>query len=493
MTHNSLKNNRRQFLLQSAVISAALAHPGLRAIANDKNAGIQNKFLEGNFAPMREEHTHENLHVIGQLPKDLQGMLVRNGPNPQFDPLGNYHWFDGDGMLHGVSIRDGKASYRNRFVQTDGFKQERIAGKPLSKGILEMPDVSKIAQGKNPYKNPSNTSVVFHAKKLLSLWEAGEPYELDLSLDTKGPMNFGGKLEHPFTAHPKIDPATGEMLTFGYIPSQPLLAFSTIDASGDWIQTTRIKLPMPMMVHDFAITENYVVFPLCPQTFDMSRLIQGKTPWYFNEKQPTRFAVVSRKNPKQAKLFKAETCFMFHIMNAFEKGAEIEIIGCRYDRFPGSLSFGDADDASADDRSVLYRWRLDIENESTKEGAVEQNASEFPRINDSFLGKENRFGYVGIGDGDFFNGLRKYDLLKGDFTELVCGQGRSCGEGVFVKRPGGVIEDDGWLLTFVFDSAESRSELWVMDARDLTQQVVAKIQLPSRVPYGFHGIWIDQV
>lgn len=490
-----MSRSRRRFLLESAAASAALLHPGLRSFAAEpaKKKPVS-PFLEGNFAPVREEFTEESLKVTGTLPKGLEGMFVRNGPNPQFDPLGNYHWFDGDGMLHGVRLRDGKASYRNRYVRTTGFEEEKKAGKAIHGGILDMPDMKKVLAGDNPFKNPANTALVYHHDKLLALWEAGEPYELKVpDLSTVGPVTFGGKLKQPFTAHPKVDPATGELLYFGYIPNQPLVLFGTLNKKGEWQKPLPVKLEKPAMIHDFAITKSYALFPAWPETFDMARMFKGESPWFFDKDQPTRWVVVPRDGKAKAKTFEAKTGFAFHLLNAWETGDEITVIGCRYGRFPGAVSFGEKEADKTPNPAVPYKWTLNLKTDKLTEEPLHDFASEFPRHNDTLVGSEVKYGYVGVGDGDFFDGLRKLDLKAGKFTDHTFGKGRFGGEGVFVPRPDAKGEDDGWLLTFVYDKAADKSELLVMDAADLTAKPVARVHLPTRVPYGFHGAWVSGV
>ncbi|MFN7734370.1 MAG: carotenoid oxygenase family protein [Pirellula sp.] len=499
---------RRDFLVRTAVAMAALQHPGRLswgAIEQDA-APIEtgNRFLQGNFAPVLEEVHAEGLPVEGEIPRGLEGMLVRNGPNPRFSPLGKYHWFDGDGMLHGVHIADGKASYQNRFIETEGYRKELKAGKALHTGLLEMPDLKLVLAGRNPFKNPANTSVVFHANRLLALWEAGEPYRIEpRGLKTAGIESFDGKLKHPFTAHPKIDPRTGEMLTFGYVPSEPVLVMSQIDASGAWVRSTRIPIGKPTMVHDFAITERYAIFPLCPLYFDVKRLLQGTTPWYFDQSQPTRFAVVSRDDPSQVRMLEGESCFVFHLLNAFETGGEdatqIELVGCRYEQFPGSLNFGDADDANASDTAIPYRWVLDLKNGTVRSEALQDEAAEFPRLNDAYVGRKHRYGYVGLGDEEFFHGFRKLDLERGHPSDIHMPDGWHCGEGIFVASGSGDSgakgldasrEDNGWLLAFMHHATLPKCELGIWDAQSFDSKPVARIRLPQRVPYGFHGTWV---
>ncbi|HBE21778.1 MAG TPA: 9-cis-epoxycarotenoid dioxygenase, partial [Cyanobacteria bacterium UBA11367] len=182
-------------------------------------AVLSNPYLEGNFAPVQSEITAEDLPVIGELPADLNGMFVRNGPNPQFPPKGQYHWFDGDGMLHGVHISNGKATYRDRYIQTRGWKIEHEAGHAIWTGLLEPPQKDNPY---GPYKNVANTALVWHDNRLLALWEGGEPHSIEVpSLETVGSYTYGGNLKSPFTAHPKVDPVTGEMMFFGYSLAQP--------------------------------------------------------------------------------------------------------------------------------------------------------------------------------------------------------------------------------------------------------------------------------
>ncbi len=488
-----MARSRRRFLAESAAAAAAL-HPGLRGFSADtpKKKPVS-PFLEGNFAPVRDEFTEENLKVTGTLPKALEGMFVRNGPNPQFDPIGNYHWFDGDGMIHGVRLASGKASYRNRFIQTKKYTDEKKAGKALYTGILEMPDMKKAMAGENPFQIPANTALVHHNAKLLALYEAGEPYEVTLpDLGTVGAYTFDKKLKHPFTAHPKVDPATGEMLAFGYA-NGPFVLFSTINPKGELVRTVKVPLEKSAMIHDFVITKNYALFPAWPETFDMKRALKGESPWFFDKGQPTRWVVVPRAGDAKPKTFEAKTAFAFHLLNAWESGDEITVVGCRYPRFPGALTFGEKDDDKTPNAAVPYQWTLNLKTDKLTEKPLHDFAAEFPRHNGTLVGQEVRYGYVGVGDGDFFDGLRKLDLKTGKFSEHTYGQGRFGGEGVFVPNPDAKGEDAGWLLTFVYDKAAEKSELLIADAADMTAKPVARVHLPTRVPYGFHGAWVSGV
>lgn len=473
----------------------ALAAGALPLLANRAEAvppgWPESPFLEGNFFPVHEETTADDLKVTGTLPKELDGQFVRNGPNPQFAPTGNYHWFDGDGMLHAVRLRDGKASYRNRYVRTKGFEEEKKAGKALYSGLLDKPDLKKVAAGEYPFKNAANTSLTFHAGVLLAQWEGGEPHAVKVpSLDTVGAHTFGGKLKHAWSAHPKIDPETGEMTGFGYDIKPPYVSFSVVSAKGELLRTTPVELKRPTMMHDFALTANYLIFPEQPETFDLKRAIAGKMPWHFDPKLPTRFGLVPRTGKGETRWFTAEAGYFFHTLAAFEDGDAVLLYACRFARFPAELGFGDAVPDKTPNAPVLYRWRFDLKTGAVKEGAVDDVPTEFPRINESRLGRKVRYGYLGEAAGDLFDGYRKFDLEKGTAERHRLGAGRFGGEAVFVPYPDAKAEDAGWLLALVFDKAADKSELLVLDARDFGAKPVARVHLPGRVPYGFHATWV---
>ncbi|MBD2361364.1 carotenoid oxygenase family protein [Anabaena minutissima FACHB-250] len=458
-------------------------------------------YLQGNFSPVQAEITVNDLPVIGELPANLCGRFVRNGPNPQFSPPDRYNWIDGDGMLHSIEILNGQASYRNRYVQTRGFKIEQRTGRGIWKGLTEPPQINNPHNNLfGPFKNTANTALMWHAGRLLALWEGGEPYEIELpTLKTVGPYTYHGQLSSPFTAHPKVDAITGEMMFFGYSPLQPpYLQYSVVSATGKIIKTVPIDLPIGVMMHDFAITENYTVFMDLPLTFRTERLQHRESAYMFEANCPSRFGILPRHGDSRSiHWFEVSTCYVLHTLNAYEIGDEVILIACRaMDAKVLNIPNKTKLNHHQEDRPILYRWRLNLRTGAVQEEVIDDLASEFPSINQQYLGRQNRYGYtakmIPTGIPDFtFDGLLKYDFTSGESQLHEFGLGRYGGEAVFVPCPNGVKEDDGWLLTFVYDTAKKTSELIVVNAQGFTDEPVARILLPQRVPYGFHGTWIS--
>ncbi|KAF3886603.1 MULTISPECIES: carotenoid oxygenase family protein [Nostocales] len=452
-----------------------------------------NPFLSGNFAPVQTEITSSTLQVKGKLPSHLSGIFVRNGPNPQWEPIGQYHWFDGDGMLHGVRISNGKATYCNRYIRTKKWQVEHEAGKANSSGLLEKRAKNS---SENLFRNTANTALIWHNGQLLALWEGGAPHAIQVpNLETIEEYTYKGKLVSSFTAHPKVDPKTGEMMFFGYSFISPYLQYGVVSAEGELLRTVPIDIPQPVMMHDFAITQHYTIFMDLPMTFSGERMQKGK-PWImFEPDKPSRFGIVPRfGDNRNIRWFESPACYVFHTLNAYEDGDEVVLIACR---MSSSTVLG-SDDSQFDpeaDIPRLYKWRFNLSTGTVSEEMLDDVASEFPRINENLLGHKTRYGYTNKTAKDplpLFEGIIKYDFNTGKSETHKFGEGRYGGEAVFAPRPGATAEDDGWLVTFVYDTSEDASELVIVDAQDMTGKPVARVLLPQRVPYGFHGAWISE-
>ena len=425
-------------------------------VLGGRRPGVRGPWLEGNYAPVMDELAVDSLEIKGRIPTRLNGSYLRNGPNPVFPPS-PYHWFDGDGMIHSVALRNGDASYANRFVRTEGLREERAAGTSLYGGMLAGP----------PFKNAANTSIVHHANRTFAAWEGGSPYEIQTkSIETSGICDFEGQWPHAFTAHPKIDPATGEMLFFGYDSEPPYLRYGILDAAGRLAHAAEIDIPRAVMMHDFMITENYVLFFDLPLEFSSEGL-------KFHREHGARIGVVPRKGfSRDALWFEVEPCWVYHFLNAFEDGRQIVVHGCKRPGWPQGAA-------------VLNEWRIDMANASVAEKAVDLAPSEYPAINSKFIGRRARYGYLDCGDD---SGILRYDFERHAKKTFAYGPGRFGGEAIFAPDPTGRDEIDGCLLTFVYDSNFSSSELLIINAQELA--VEASIAMPRRVPYGLHGSWI---
>lgn len=455
-----------------------------------------NPFLQGNFAPWRMEGVAPDLEVIGELPRELDGTYFRNGPNPAFEPIGRYHWFDGDGMVHAIRIADGRAHYRNRWVASEGLAEERAAGHALYPGLLEM---GKMEAPR--FKITGNTNTVFHADRLLALVESSLPTELDArTLETRGLYDFGGRLQGAMTAHPKVDPVSGEMPFFGYSPVPPYLQYYVADASGALVHAEPIDLAWPTMMHDFAITERHVIFILCPLVFDLENIAQGGSPFAWRPERGTRIGVMPRRGRSEdVRWFDTDPCYVFHPLNAYDDGDAVVLDVHRYEQLQ-FMSPSAAREPNWRDSQIarLHRFTMDLARGGIRSSALDDHEGEFPRVDERLVGRKHRFGYFATTGPEgnpslqpLFTAVAKIDLERGGKVEVrPQGAGNGCGEPVFVPRHAQAAEDDGWVLYLAYDGARNASELVVVPAQDFGGEPVARVLLPHRVPYGFHGNWV---
>lgn len=467
-------------------------------------------YLMGNYAPVSEETQADNLRVIGELPQDMDGMYVRVGPNPQFEPVGGYHWFDGDGMLHGVRVANGKASYRNRYVQTAGYKAEKKAGRGIWHGLMEMGNNFSLSEEERGdvgiSKNAGNTALVWHDGQLLTLWEGGEPHAIKLpGLETIGAYDFCGKLVSAFTAHPKVDEVTGEMMFFGYNPmAAPHVQYSVVSKDGELLFTRPIDIPRGVMMHDFAITENYTIFMDHPLTFSIERAMKGGGVLEFERDLPSRYGIMPRHGTtEQMRWFEMPAHYVFHTANAHEDGDEVVVTGSRLRSTNVLQPAEQPKDRNGDvengwnDMGRMHRWRFNMKTGTYTEEQVDDIPTDFGRVNDGLVGRRSRYNYAArfarpehADAPPAFEGLHKYDQKTNRMEAHLHGPNRFGGEGVFVPRKGATEEDDGWLVTYVYDEREGTSEMVVVDAKNFEGAPVARVIIPSRVPYGFHGAWV---
>ncbi|HQX59555.1 MAG TPA: carotenoid oxygenase family protein [Burkholderiaceae bacterium] len=459
--------------------------------------------LDGNNAPVTQECFSDTMTVIGEVPKDLNGIYFRNGPNAYYQPDWRYHAYDGDGMVHAVQFDQGKVSYRNRWVQTQGLQEEREAGHSLWKGLKEPMRQDRPDQ---PLKNTANTDVKFHAGRIVAMWyRSGMPYALDpVTLETLGTADYDHAFEK-ISAHSRPDEHTGELMFFDYSLTAPYMQYGVIGPDRKLRTKIEIPLPGPRLPHDMAVTENYSIlhdFPLWP---DAQALKAGRYKVKFHADQPTRFAVVPRHGTAdQIQWFVAKPTYMLHVVNAWEEGDEIVMVGTPYrvhETPDGEL------DARRLERTInqrqrdfmLYEWRLDLKTGKTHERVIDDVLNtEFPVINASYQGRKNQFTYnvlfpQGGREEPRFPGLVKYDITTGGYIAYSAGPQYFYNEPGFAPRDNSQSEDDGYLVMPVWNPLDKRSEIQVFDCKGarLAEGPIARILLPQRIPHGFHATFVS--
>lgn len=479
----------------------------------------RNRYLEGNFAPVREEHTVTELGVTGTIPDHLDGRYLRNGPNPVVDPEpASYHWFLGSGMVHGVRLRDGRAEwYRNRWVRS----------RDVAEALGEPPRSGPVHAGMD---TSANTHVIGHAGRTFAIVEAGgRPYELSDELDTIGPCDFDGTLPGGYTAHPLADPATGELHAVSYFFGWGnKVQYSVLGTDGRIRRTVDIEVGGSPMMHAFSLTERYVVIYDLPVTFDLDMAAAGAPrpvrrptrslmarfigrrripdpvvaamlrsggsgdpsfPYAWNPSYPARVGVLPRTGDgADVRWFDVEPCYVYHPLNAYDDGERIVADVVRHPKM-----FARDRQGPNEGPPTLDRWTIDLAAGKVIEERLDDRGQEFPRVDERLVGQPHRYGYSAAVASDpepldMGDTLVKHDLTAGRSQVRSFGPGSGVGEFVFVPCHPGAAEDAGVLMGLVYDRPSDRSRLELLDAETL--DTVATVHLPTRVPYGFHGSWI---
>lgn len=455
-------------------------------------------FLSGNFVPVERE-IDAICEVEGRIPTGLRGSFVRNGPNPMFEPLGKYHMFDGDGMLHRVSFGADAPVYRNRWIRTPALDAEIRHGRALYHGLAELfefPDPTLVGDA-GPFKNPANTHIVRHAGRYLALYEGGPPTEVTADLHTVGVHTFGGLLTGAMTAHPRMDPVTGEMVFFAYSPLPPYLRYHVADATGALVHSIDIDLPagVPVMMHDFVITEHYSVLFDSPARFNLSG--EGTDMVRWQPELGTRIGVLPRFGaPRDVRWFDVPTGHVQHFWNAWEEDDRIVLSGStlRHAEF-GMDTGGDLEASTAEaEAGKPTRYWIDLQRGTAGCEQLDDLGGDFCRFDDRRTGRRSEVRYMSAFGGandriGEFDTVVKYDDRTGIRTCWYAGPTATVGEAVFAPDPSGTSEDDGWLLCAVHDTADDRSEVLVLDARAVDAGPVARVRIPQRMPFGFHANW----
>ena len=463
-------------------------------------------------APSRLEADVFDLEVEGDIPAGLEGTFYRVGPDFRFPPkMGDDINHNGDGVASMFRFTGGRVDYKSRFVRTRKVELETEAGRALF-GMYRNPftDDSAVA-GQD--RTLANTNIVLHGGRLMAMKEDGLPYQLDPdTLATVGRVDFGGKLKtQTFTAHPKVDPVTGEMIAFGY-EARGLatrdMSVQTIDRDGNLVREEFFQAPYVSFQHDFAVTERHIVFVLMPTTTSIERMQAGKTHWVFETGLPIEVGIMPRNGSvADLRWFKAPGRGVGHVLNAFTDGDKVvlDTFVSERNQFP----FVPNGDGSAFDRAAgtprLTRWTFDMaaNSEGFEEQTLFPDFMEMPRTDDRYQMNPHRFGYCAIIDmahppavagtlGPGWNTLSRVDMATHTMDRWWVGPDTACQEPQFVPRRAGAPEGDGWLMAVLtrFDGSGYQSELAILDAQHIADGPVARVRAPMRLRNAIHGNWV---
>lgn len=440
-----------------------------------------NRYLEGMYAPVSQELTETRLRVTGELPRELNGLYARIGPNPMQVPNpGAYHWFTGDGMVHGVRLENGQALwYRNRWIGSDSVRRQ--------KGLGRLPGPRR------GVGDVVNTNVFAHGGRIWAAVEAGTyPVELDGELETVRHGLFDSQVSQAFTAHPRVDPATGEAHAICYDALKPKrITYMVVDARCQVTKVLEIPVQHGPMIHDCAITRSQVIVLDLPVTFSVRHVLRGVSlPYGWNPKHQARVGLLPRNGrAEDIRWVPVDPCYVFHTCNAYDLddgGVMLDVV-VHARMFDRSRIGPEA----TENQITFERWHIDPVRGMVKRTVVSTHNQEFPRCDERLSTQPYRYAYtVGFTDADHARSLMRHDLHTGHTLVHDHGEGRSTGEAVFVPRADRGAEDDGWLLSYVYDASTDRSDLVVVNAQDLAGPPQAIVHLPTRVPAGFHGNWM---
>ena len=439
-------------------------------------------FLTGIHRPMDRELTLDNLEVQGSIPPELDGRYLRIGPNPVRPPNpAAHHWFVGDGMVHGVRLQGGQALwYRNRWTRS----------RQVSAALGEAP-----APGpRHGDSDTVNTNVLGHAGKTWALVEAGAyPVELDEGLATVAHNPFEGTLRGSFSAHPHLDPASGEMHAICYHgPALDTVRHVVVGRDGRVRREEPIAVQHGPSIHDCMITPQYVLVFDLPVTFSMKMLLAGHYfPYHWNPEHRARLGLLPREGKGSDIVWcEVDPCYVFHPCNAFETAdGKVIVDVVAHDTMFAHSTLG------PDSKKIAFeRWTVDPQARRVERSVLDDHAQEFPRPNEQRLGQPYRYAYaVPVErDGDLMSlsHLIKHDLQAGSRELHEFGEQRHPGEFVFVPKAGATAEDEGWLLGYVIDMHHQTTDLVILDAQRFTGEPQAVITIPHRIPPGFHGNWV---
>lgn len=465
-----------------------------------------NPFLQGYYEPITFEANAPDLVVEGEIPKELNGTFYRNGPNPQFPPENEYHFFTGDGMVHAFTFDNGKVSHMNRWAKTQRFEiEKRLQGSYFS-GVNPLETDPKLLDFVlNDKQGVANTNIVWHGGRLLLLTEGFMPFEMHpQTLDSHGTWDFYGKLKSSMTAHPHKDPRTNEMLFYSYWTDGPFtegMELHKVAKDGFITESHTFKGPYSSMIHDFVITDNYIIFPVMPLTGSMERAMSGKPPLAWEPELGTRVGVMPRSGtPEDMVWIEADPCYVFHFMNGRDRDGVITMEACEFEYAPlfptmdGKMLPGI--------HPHMSRWVIDINtnNPSIRMEAIGDRGAEFPVIDPRFAMQDYTHGWytstdmtvpAPIPDADYiYNSIDHIDVKTGKVDSYSFG---NCyvTEPMYVPKSEKAAEGDGYVLDLVYNRETNTSDMCVFDALNINAGPIGRAKVSHRVPVSFHGTWVN--
>jgi 8'-apo-carotenoid 13,14-cleaving dioxygenase len=436
-----------------------------------------NPYLTGVHTPMRAELTLEDLPVTGTIPAALDGRYLRMGPNPMKPNAARYHWFAGDGMIHGIRIKDGRALwYRNRWIRSKAVT--RALGEPATEGPRHAFDTV-------------NTNVVHFANQTLGVVEAGStPVEIGEQLDTLRYTDFDGTLHGSFTAHPHVDPASGEMQAVCYdVTKRSAVRYVVVTPAGKVRREVSIPVKHGPMIHDCAFTQRFAVILDLPVTFSWGAAIRAfNFPYRWRASHEARVGLLPREGEADEIIWcPIDPCYVFHTVNSYDRpDGKVVLDVVVHDRMFWRITSGP--DST---RCALERWVVDPASRKVERQILDGTPQEFPRADERRLGQPYRYAYTMELTTPFL-GLRlfKHDLETRSRQAHDFGPGRHPCEFAFVPAHAQAEEDEGWLFGFVVDASRQVTDLVILDARNFEAAPLASVRIPHIVPPGFHGNWV---
>jgi len=448
------------------------------------------------------EHGFEPLHVEGRLPEWLNGTLYKAGPFLFSSGGRRYdHWFDGDGGATALRFADGRATGALKVVQSNGLLRERVKGRRLYGGYDTItPGLFRRLFSK--LKNQANTATLAYADRVYALMEAGLPTRIgEDDLATLGEDDLGGTIAKNFSAHPHA--VVDRKATYGFAVwpgPRTTLTLYELRWDGPSRVLATLPLPAPTMIHDFIATPKHLVFFVSPLVLDVASFFLGRKGYAssldWKPERGTEIIVVPIDDPKHPVRFQAEPFYQWHFTNAWEEGDTIVVDFIRYDDFRSSGRLGRLArlESSPDPMFDGTFWRAWVEPKHQTFRAEERWArvGELQRVADDRAGRPTRYTYApvyarGSDRTGLWDGIAKVEMETGAAIEHPLPAGHYASEAIFVRRSE-ASEDDGALVTLVYDATSDHTYGLVLDARDLSP--LASAHFDHRVPPGFHGTWV---